>query len=265
MRTPKLLPAAFLTCFKTWRWCLLLAVGFGTPTPGVLAQKADVVYDAVEFPAQPQGGMHAFQEYISNNLTYPTLSLRNKTQGTVEVTFIVEKSGAVSNVEIAKGLDDACNKEALRVVKNSPRWEPARHQGQTVRQKVNLPLVFNIPGQLAPPPPTAYPQESGPPKPISPEQSARPEGGQDAFFAYLQKNQKYPAKARKNQVQGKVMVEFVVEKDGSLSNLKVIKRLGNGLDEEAIRLIENGPKWLPAKFNGEPIRQKMVLPVIFQL
>src|SRR5688572_2656098 len=227
--------------------------------------KGDKVYDAVEIPAQPKGGIDAFQEYITSNLNYPTLSLRSKTQGIVEVSFIIEKNGSVSNAEIIKGLDDACNKEAIRVVKTSPNWVPAKHKGQVVRQRVVMPINFTIPSQLATQPPVADSSKTNTLKQIAPEEAARPEGGQDAFFAYLKANQKYPAKAKKNQVQGKVMVEFVVEKDGSLSNLKVIKRLGNGLDEEAIRLIEKGPKWLPAKYNGEPIRQKMILPVIFQL
>ena len=61
------------------------------------------------------------------------------------------------------------------------------------------------------------------------------------------------------------MVEFVVEKDGSLTGARVIKRMGSGLDEEALRLIHAAPKWEPATFQGKPIKQKMVLPVLFQL
>ena len=228
-------------------------------------EKGDKVYDAVQIPAEPKGGMRVFEEYVGNNLTYPTLSLRNKTQGTVEIGFIIEKNGTVSNVEIIKGLDDACDKEALRVVRNSPHWIPAKHKGQVVRQRVTMPIIFTIPSQLANGNPTSDSTQNNTIKQVAPEEAARPEGGQDAFFAYLKANQKYPAKAKKNKIEGKVMVEFVVEKDGSLTNLKVIKKLGNGLDEEAIRLIEKGPKWLPAKFKGEPIRQKMILPVIFQL
>ncbi len=236
-------------------------------TRPVLAQQdADNVYEAVEKPAQPKGGMQAFQDYIGQTLTYPTLSLRNKTEGTVVVSFIVEKKGHVSNVELVKGLDEACNKEAIRVIKESPKWEPARHKGQVVRQKMTIPLHFKIPSQLASAPAKADSSAKSPEvKQISPEQPARPEGGTEAFFNYVQQNRKYPDKARKNKIEGKVMVEFMIEKDGSLTNLKVIKKLGNGLDEEAIRLIEKGPKWLPAQFNGQPIRQKMILPIIFQL
>ena len=231
-------------------------------------QKADQVYDAVEIPAQPKGGMSTFQDYVSDNLTYPTLSLRNKTQGTVEVAFIIEKNGTVGNVEIVKGLDEACNKEAIRVIKGSPKWEPARHKGQVVRQRVTMPVLFTIPTQLTiPPDKTSVDLKTETPevKQIQPEESARPEGGLDAFFNYVKQNQQYPAKARKNKIQGKVMVSFMVEKDGSLTDMKVIKKFGNGLDEEAMRLVEKGPKWLPAKFQGEPIRQKMILPIIFQL
>lgn len=259
----------FSPSFKNCWLFIFITVFTLLPSETIFAQqKPDQVYDAVEIPAQPKGGMQTFQDYLSNNLTYPTLSLRNKTQGTVEVNFIVEKSGTVSNVEIKKGLDEACNNEALRVVKNSPKWDPARHKGQVVRQRVTLPITFTIPQQLASPTEnaSAEPNSSASEvKQITPEQSARPEGGLDAFFNYVKQNQQYPAKARKNKIEGKVMVAFMVEKDGSLSDLKVVKKFGNGLDEEAIRLVEKGPKWLPAQYQGEPIRQKMVLPIIFQL
>lgn len=240
--------------------------------PLAFGQGKEPVYEAVEYPAQPKGGYSGFQDYISRNLTYPTFSLRNKTQGTVEVAFIVEKNGTVSNAEVVKGLDESCNSEALRVIKNSPKWEPAKHNGQTVRHKITVPLLFTMPVQATAPAASAASTSADAPvmedpnlKRVTPEMAAHPEMGTEDFFVYLKKNQKYPAKARKNQVQGRVMVEFVVEKDGSLSNLKVIQKMGSGLDEEAVRLIEKGPKWVPAQYNGQPIRQKMILPVIFQL
>jgi protein TonB len=230
-------------------------------------KQEDRVYDGVQTPAEMPGGLEGFQKYLSDNLVYPTSSIRNKTQGTVVVSFIVEKNGSVSNVEVKSGLDQACNNESVRVISKSPKWKPARHDGQVVRQRLTVPIQFKMPGSAADTAKTstADSTQSGDLKRVDPEQPARPENGQEAFFKYLQENQKYPAKARKNQVQGKVMVEFIVEKDGTLTNLKVIKRLGNGLDEEALRLINKGPKWLPAEYKGEPIRQKMILPVIFQL
>src|SRR5690606_7472068 len=196
--------------------------------------------------------------------TYPTTSLKQKTQGTVEVTFVVEKNGSLSNVTIEKGLDEACNNESLRLVKNSPAWQPAKHNGKVVRQRISMPLIFRIPDTTGTANLPEY-NENLDLKTITPEQPARPVNGTDAFFAYIREQQRYPAKARKKQIQGKVMVEFMVEKDGRLTNIKVLKPLGNGLDQEAVRLIENGPMWLPALFQDQPIRQKMILPVVFQL
>ena len=100
---------------------------------------------------------------------------------------------------------------------------------------------------------------------VSADQPARPVGGTEAFFEWIQQNQKYPALALQRKVEGRVMMEFVIEKDGSLTDIKPLKRLGSGLDEEAIRLIKAAPKWEPALYNGQPVKQKMVLPVVFSL
>ena len=265
------------TVIKFFKKPLLLFSGvviLASSAPALAQQaKEDKVYTAVERPAQPGGGLEAFSDYISRNLAYPTTSLKQKTQGTVEVTFIVEKNGTLSNINIVKGLDAACNEESLRLVKNSPKWQPAKHEGKIVRQRISMPLIFRIPDTTTISATASNVSTGNAPeyndkldlKPITPEQPARPVNGNDAFFAYIRENQRYTAKARKNQIQGKVMVEFMVEKDGRLTNIKVLKRLGNGLDEEAVRLIENGPLWLPALYQGQPIRQKMILPVVFQL
>ncbi|RFP63698.1 energy transducer TonB [Hymenobacter lapidiphilus] len=100
---------------------------------------------------------------------------------------------------------------------------------------------------------------------VTADRPARPVGGTDAFFEWIQTNQKYPALALQRKIDGKVMMEFIIEKDGSLTGIKPIKRLGSGLDEEAIRLLKAAPKWEPALYKGQPVKQKMVLPVVFSL
>ncbi len=94
---------------------------------------------------------------------------------------------------------------------------------------------------------------------------ARPHNGLEAFYRQVSKNVKYPAAARKNGIQGKVYVEFVVEKDGSLSGLKAIKGIGGGCDEAAIDAIRFAGKWDPAVHRGQLVRNKMVLPIGFHL
>jgi protein TonB len=87
----------------------------------------------------------------------------------------------------------------------------------------------------------------------------------DSFLKYVSKNLKYPAQARRMGVEGKVFVQFVVEKDGSITDIKVVKGIGAGCDEEAVRVLENAPKWKPGKQRGRPVKQRIVLPIVFKL
>lgn len=97
------------------------------------------------------------------------------------------------------------------------------------------------------------------------EQQPEPVGGIAAFYDYIAKNLKYPLMARRNNIEGRVYIQFVVEKDGSLTDVKTLKGIGGGCDEEAERIIQEAPKWNPGKQRGRPVRVKMVLPVLFQL
>jgi protein TonB len=97
------------------------------------------------------------------------------------------------------------------------------------------------------------------------EQSAAPKGGFETFYKYVNSNLKYPAQARRMQIQGRVFIEFVVDKDGSITNVVAIKGIGAGCDEEAIRIVQNAPPWDPGKQRGRPVKQRMVLPITFKL
>jgi len=97
------------------------------------------------------------------------------------------------------------------------------------------------------------------------ETQPKPEGGLNAFYEYVSKNLQYPLIARRNNISGRVYIEFVVEKDGSLTDVKLIKGIGGGCDEEAIRIIKSAPRWNPGKQRGRPVRVKMVLPILFRL
>ena len=90
-------------------------------------------------------------------------------------------------------------------------------------------------------------------------------GGEAGFGKYLQKNLRYPAIARENNVQGRVVLTFVVERDGSLTDIKVLRPLGSGTDEEAIRVLKSSPKWSPGIQNGRPVRVQYSIPINFAL
>ncbi len=90
-------------------------------------------------------------------------------------------------------------------------------------------------------------------------------GGMGALMTYLAKHIKYPPLAKESGIQGKVFINFVVEPDGSVSNVKVLRGIGGGCDEEAVRVVKNMPKWKPGMQRGKPVRVSFTLPVRFTL
>ncbi len=248
------------------------------------------VYDAVEQPAVPKGGPQGYADYLASHQKYPTAAMQAKQEGTVMVTFVVEKSGGIGEVEVKQPVAPLLDAEAMRVIKAAPKWTPAHHKGKVVRQRVTVPVSFVLAegsGEVVEVPAAGSPKPGQPLPPgavaaapgtssvigttasgaaiIRPEKGTQPVGGTAAFFAWVAENQKYPDLARKRKIQGKVLVEFMVQPDGSLTDVRVPQKHGSGLDEEAMRLIKMAPKWEPALYQGKPIKQKMVLPILFQL
>lgn len=100
---------------------------------------------------------------------------------------------------------------------------------------------------------------------IAVEQSAEFPGGMEAMYKFLNKNQKYPAAARRMGVEGKVFVKFIVDREGAISNIEIMKGINADLDKEAIRLIKMMPPWKPGKQNGRAVKSQFVLPINFKL
>lgn len=249
----------------------------------------DEIFDAVQQPAVPTGGPAAYGEYLQKNQRYPTAALEASQQGTVQVTFVVEKSGSIDQVAVTQPVAPLLDAEALRLIKAGPKWTPAHHRGVLARQRVTVPVSFvlaansgtvvELPAKgtaaTQPLPPGAVPAAAGTVSRVGTtasgvpivraDKSAQPVGGETAFFTWIQDNLRYPDQARKRKVEAKVPVEFWVQPDGTLTDVRVVQKHGSGLDEEAVRLIKAGPKWEPAVVQGKPVKQKMKLPVIFQL
>lgn len=97
------------------------------------------------------------------------------------------------------------------------------------------------------------------------EDPATPPGGYQAFYDYVGKKLKYPAQARRMGIEGKVYVQFVVDKDGSLTEVQAVKGIGAGCDEEAVRVLSGAPRWSPPKQRGKPVKQRIILPITFKL
>jgi TonB family protein len=97
------------------------------------------------------------------------------------------------------------------------------------------------------------------------EETAQPKGGMDKFYKYIAADLSYPAEARQMGIEGRVFIEFVVNQDGSISDVRPLKGIGGGCDEEAVKVMTNAEAWNPGKQRGMAVRQRMVIPIIFSL
>lgn len=121
-------------------------------TPNILLDIAQIpvdssdetIYKKADKPAKPVTGIRNLYRYIARHLKYPTQARRRGVQGTVKVSFIVEKDGTLTNIKISKSIGESCDKEALRVTKGFPRFIPAMHQVKRVRVKMSVPITFKL-------------------------------------------------------------------------------------------------------------------------
>ncbi|MFN3997226.1 TonB family protein [Algoriphagus sp.] len=97
------------------------------------------------------------------------------------------------------------------------------------------------------------------------EVQPNPPGGMEGWNKYLQENLTYPAEAKRNGVEGTVIVVFVINSDGSISDPEILRGIGGGADEEALRVVRNSPNWTPAQQRDQVVNSRMRLPIRFKL
>lgn len=92
-----------------------------------------------------------------------------------------------------------------------------------------------------------------------------PSGGMTEFYQWIAGNMKYPTQARKDGVEGKVFIQFIVDETGQLTEVKSIKGIGAGCDAEAVRVMKSAAKWTPGLVDNKPVKVRMILPITFKL
>ena len=90
-------------------------------------------------------------------------------------------------------------------------------------------------------------------------------GGEQAMMKFVSENVQYPEEAKEKEISGRVLVGFIVEKDGSVNEVKIVRGIGGGCDEEAVRVVKAMPKWKPGKEKGKPVRVSYMMPFTFKL
>ncbi|MDO5314840.1 MAG: M56 family metallopeptidase [bacterium] len=231
----------------------------------------DTVYQIVEQMPQYTGGEEAMMKYVAENIKYPQAAKDKNIGGRVFVSFVIEKDGSVNEVKVMRGIGGGCDEEAVRVIKGMPKWKPGIQKGKPVRVSYMMPLNFKLSDDQ----PEKPAQQTDANKPnMKPDKNGvyqiceqMPEfpGGVEALMDFVAKNVVYPQEAMDKEISGRVYVSFVIEKDGSVNEVKVMKGIGGGCDDEAVRVIKAMPKWKPGKQEGKPVRVSYMMPITFKL
>jgi TonB family protein len=214
---------------------IVLLVSF---TISVKSQNTDTtqIFNIVERSPDFPGGLQAFLSYIGNNINYPAPARAKGTQGKVFVSFVIEKDGSVQNAKVIRPLSPELDAEAIRIVNTSPKWKPGENNGVAVRAWFTLPITFKI--SL---------DETTPEFP----------GGLEALRAFINKNLNIKGES------GVVDVFFVIDKEGDVKSVKVLKSLSDKADAEAIRIVKQLPKWKPGTQNGKAVNVSYTIPINF--
>ncbi|RKE02501.1 M56 family metallopeptidase [Marinifilum flexuosum] len=225
-----------------------------------------VVEDMPQFP----GGNKAKLEHIAKAIKYPKEAIDKGIKGVVFVRFIVSKSGSIKDVKVIRGVHPLIDKEALRVIEEMPNWIPGKQNGKKVNVAYTLPVRFgtNDKGGVEKVAVTkkdnivfingkkAYNMVDNMPK---------FPGGHLEIQKFLARTLVYPKVAQDNGIQGRVFVSFIVNKDGKVSDPKIVRGVDPSLDKEAIRVVNSMPQWEAGKQDGKPVNVIYTVPINFKL
>ena len=201
-----------------------------------------------------------FATWVFGQIKYPEEAYKNDIQGRVVLQFTIAKDGKVTNVKILRSsgnqlLDD----EAVRVVSMSPAWTPGKVKDKPVDVVFTFPVVFKLEGKS---------EDAGEPVSFA-EVEQKPSfqsGDANAFTKWVFGQLKYPEEAIKQQVEGRVTLQFTIAKDGKVKDVKVARSSGSKiLDDEAVRIVSMSPQWEPGKHQGEPVDVRFTFPLVFKL
>lgn len=217
------------------------------------------------------GGKEEFKRFIDEQLIYPEEELKTKIEGIVSIKFICDNTGIIKQYSIVKGVSKNIDEEAIRLFKLL-LWHPAIKQTETIayesyldipffvnkykkavkrRGKINA-NVYDLPSDTSL---TVYEKAEKMPVYLH---------GKDSLLKYIATELEYPQEAKVKNIEGTVVLSFIVEPNGLITNINIEKFLGGGCQEEAIRVMAN-TVWIPAQINQKNVRCKLTYSIVFKL
>lgn len=227
----------------------------------------DLVYDKPDVPAQYIDGDVAFNNYLIMK-THGFGTIKEMVENDIRVINLrltIDKTGLTKKMEILSELNPSDHDIINTIFKDFPGFKPALQEGAPVRSILNLNLLLSNKGVYLDRIFHIVQDSINNPTYFSAEEMPEYPGGLLALRKFIAQNIRYPVLAQENGIQGKVFVTFIIQEDGSVSNIHIAKSVHPVLDLEAIRLIKLLPKWKPGKQKGKPVRVSYTVPINFVL
>lgn len=223
-------------------------------------------------------------EFVYKNIKYPAAARDARKEGTVVVQFTIGEDGSVGQAKVMRDIGEGAGREVLRVINDMPRWIPARKDGKAVAAEFNLPVKFQLedknPDLAMIKTMDAVPEEEQK-APVYNEVEVMPrfpgceemEGTDEEkracanqkLMQFFGEQIRYPQAAKEGQLQGPVVVQFTVFADGTIGDSKILRDIGGGAGEEALRVVEKMPEWTPGQQEGKAVAVRFTMPVMFKL
>jgi hypothetical protein len=231
---------------------LIISIATFSQESELLSETNDVNAPDVIKPIFNGGGIDKFYEFVNQEFNFSKISKSE----TIVVSFSINPLGEIKNIRVIDFSDIESATEIIRVIQKAPKWEPAKRAGEAFEVKMKMPFNFTIKESIKQEPVKTTENTFSTANGI--ENKPKFAGGLVRFQEFIAKNYRTPDV---EGLRGKVIVSFVVEKDGSIVDVKVIKDLGYGTGAEAIRVLKLSPKWTPAMQDGKPVRVTYSLPI----
>lgn len=230
---------------------------------------------AETMPLFEGGDLLKFRQWLQTQVRYPAEALKKQIEGRVVCSFVVERDGSVSNIMALQSPDRLLTDEVRRVLANSPRWTPGMQKGKTVRVKYIVPVDFRLPEKNEAATGAGTPAAAKTDSPAAEEDAPATlaetmplfhSGDLTTFRQWLQTQIRYPAEALRKRIEGRIICSFDIERDGSVSNVQVLKTANISLYREVKRALEYPPRWIPGQNKGEVgLTKRKILVVDFSI
>jgi TonB family protein len=207
-----------------------------------------------DYPTFMDNGASLFDNWIISQVKYPVEAVSKNAFGRVYVNFTVQLDGTISDIKVVNSPNSALSEEVLRVVKSSPKWDPPENPDVDEAYKYDIAVKFTLPNNIS----------DGKAYVVAEKMPLFP-GGDAELLNFIRLNTNYPDSAKTKNIQGKVIVRFIVNTEGKVEDAMILKGVHPLLDKESLRIINLLPAFSPGYQGGRPVNVYYMAPITFTL